>query len=83
MPEITLYRVIFIVSLLVGIAFPLVTAVRVALIYTSMFGLMGDQQLQFLRELDKTEAPQQQTGPPPPVVPSRDLTLPALPDEGY
>lgn len=85
MPEITFYRAIYVLSLLVGIAVPIVTAVRIALILAAMKGLIGDQQLQherYLRDLDKTEQKQeQQTGPP--VVQHRDLTLPALPDEGY
>jgi hypothetical protein len=88
MPEIMLYRVIFVLSVMLGIGLPIIAAVRVALIWAGMFGLMGDQKLQqerLFRELEKSERQQeQQTGPPPPpIVHRRDLTLPALPDEGY
>jgi hypothetical protein len=88
MSEITLYRIIFVLSVVLGIALPIITAVRVALIWAGMHGLMEDQKLQqerLFRALEKSERQQQQqTGPPPPsIVHRRDLTLPALPDEGY
>jgi hypothetical protein len=87
MSEITFYRVLYIASLLMGIAVPLVTAVRVALVYAGMAGLMGDQVLEhqrWLRDLDESNRQQeQQTGPPPSAMPGPDLNRPALPEEGY
>jgi hypothetical protein len=85
MPEITLYRVIFILSLLIGICFPLVTGVRIALIYAAMYGLHWDQLLEYdryVREQERARQEQQVEVPVPLPPPRPNLDRPALPNEG-
>ena len=87
----TFHRLIFILSVVIGIVVPLPTLVRAPLVAYGMQGLLVDQQItmeemQFqrellLRELDKIEREMEQERQP--EMRRRDGSLPALPEEGY
>jgi hypothetical protein len=95
MADIWFYRLIFVLSVILGIVIRAPSLVRLALVKGGIEGLLTDQQIskekldfqqqKLLRELDQSTKPatQQQVENVEALNSCRDLTLPGDPDEGY